>query len=1241
MLEDVADAPRLTDSTRDALALRRRLSARLRPVAIAIGVLISLGLPVTYYVLQFNALQYEAEVHATRLANRLPGAGDADALVREFARTLDAVVVRVAPIKPGVVREVLVVTPLADRWWNRLAPLGTAPVLVAGEAAARTEVCLAQGTLITVTLGLLLMSTLTGVGLAFLVYTVPVRVVGGMEDRLADLITEQESLVRAGQVLASSLDLGDVLTHLTGAARSLRGIDVVHIWLCDPDTGAQTLVTQAGELAAGAHPVRTLKAHQGLSGAVIAARRSLVLSDAVNDPRLVNRAWYDAEGLTSFLGVPLLVGDTVLGALSCISRARRDWSAGEIALAETLGGLAAVAIRNARNFGEMTQRGTRLRTAADLARAVSGSLELTAVLREVVAAVAALRSALLCVVRLVDHAAGGYRVVGAAGTDADTVAPVLRFGEGVTHAVAASGRPLFVPDAAVDPRTSGVAPEALRRFPIYYGVPIQSGETLLGVLGVSFPAGAPPSADEREAIELYAGQAAVAISNARIFEQSERRRRAAESLARMGRELAQALDVEILAARIQDSVRGLLGARTSGLYRYDGASGLLLALGVAGDVGPTHGRPVVFPRGTGAVGLALQLRRPVATPNVLHDPRITLDDAARTRIEASAYRSELAAPLIVKETVVGALSVGDAEGRVFTEEEAQVLQTFADQATLALENARLYSEAMRREREAEELARAARLLSATLDVADVGGRIAESVLPLFEARSSGLYTLEADGSFVGIAWGGEARARHTVGQRFPAGEGWIGWVAAHDAPVAHPDALNDPRFVFSEERRRTLAGGGPTAVLAVPLRAKGALMGVLAVGDGLGRVYTDAEISLLQAFADQAALALENARLYQRAQQAYAELTEAQDRLVRGETMRAMGELASGVAHHLNNLLAVILGRVQLGLAKAPPDVARHLSIAERATLDGAEVIRRMRGFGRAQPEADLAAVDLNGLAEEILELTRPRWEDETHVRGVTIETRLEAGVIPPVRGDTGPLREVLMNLVLNAIDAMPGGGRITIRTWHDGSWAHCAVSDTGTGMSPEVQRRALEPFFTTKGLQSTGLGLSVNYGIIQRLGGELTLESEEGQGTTVTFKLPVAHRPAPPTAPGSAAPRPLRVLVIDDEVDVRRTLADMLADEGHSVVEAGSGAEGLGWLDTDTLIDVVLSDLGMPGMTGWDVARAVKAKRAELPVVLITGWGDDPQGKPEDRAAADSIIAKPVTPVSLRTVLARAAAAG
>jgi len=359
------------------------------------------------------------------------------------------------------------------------------------------------------------------------------------------------------------------------------------------------------------------------------------------------------------------------------------------------------------------------------------------------------------------------------------------------------------------------------------------------------------------------------------------------------------------------------------------------------------------------------------------------------------------------------------------------------------------------------------------------------------------------------------------------------------------------------------------------------------------------------------------------------ELERAHGRIVETERLRAIGELASGVAHHLNNLLAVVLGRVQIALRRAEDqdEVTRNLEIAERGVLDAGEVIRRMSVFSRAQAMPEWVPVKLNELAEEVIEMTRPRWQAEAQIRGIEIDVRLEPGDVPPAAGDPSPLREVLMNLIFNAIEALPHGGEVAITTWAEDKAVFCSVVDTGTGMAPSIQKRAMEPFFTTKGFASTGLGLSVAYGIIRRHGGELSIDSVENRGTTVTFRL-IAADPAQPsdTTPPAALSEKLRILLIDDDPQVRAVIGELLTMNGHTVITAGGGLEGLARLDGDDVIDLVLTDLGMPGMTGWDVARAAKARRPDIRVGIITGWGEEERSRFEEQAVADFVLQKPIT---------------
>jgi signal transduction histidine kinase len=230
----------------------------------------------------------------------------------------------------------------------------------------------------------------------------------------------------------------------------------------------------------------------------------------------------------------------------------------------------------------------------------------------------------------------------------------------------------------------------------------------------------------------------------------------------------------------------------------------------------------------------------------------------------------------------------------------------------------------------------------------------------------------------------------------------------------------------------------------------------------------------------------------------------AQEQLANRETLLALGDFASGVAHNLRNLFMAIRGRLSLLLeGRGRAEIQSGLRIVLEATDRGIEVVRRLQAFTRAEPLTEAGRVDLNEVVEHVLELTRPCWEDDAQRPG-PIETVLERGQLPPLLGDSFGLHEALLSLVFNAIEAMPKGGRITIKSWASDGWVHCSVSDTGTGMSPEVRRRAVEPFFTTKGWNGTGLGLSIVYGIVKRHLGKLNLQSAEGQGTSVTLSLPL-----------------------------------------------------------------------------------------------------------------------------------------
>ena len=286
--------------------------------------------------------------------------------------------------------------------------------------------------------------------------------------------------------------------------------------------------------------------------------------------------------------------------------------------------------------------------------------------------------------------------------------------------------------------------------------------------------------------------------------------------------------------------------------------------------------------------------------------------------------------------------------------------------------------------------------------------------------------------------------------------------------------------------------------------------------------------------------------------------------------------------------------------------------------------------------------VDLTEVVREVVEATRPRWSDQAQARGVAYAMRLDLSPVPAVIGDAAELREGLLNLLFNALDAMPQGGALTFSTGVDGDRVVCVVADTGVGMSEEVRQRCFEPFFTTKAEQGTGLGLSIAYGIVTRHGGEIEVWSRPGEGSRFTVRLPIGSEvPAPVPEPPTPRPgRSARILVVEDESPVREMLVDVLAGQGHDVVARADGASALARLD-DPAFDLALVDLSMPGMSGWDVAKALRAAQPQLPIALVTGWGDQIDfGEARDRGI-DYLIAKPFNVDDMNRLVASVLARG
>jgi CheY-like chemotaxis protein/two-component sensor histidine kinase len=348
--------------------------------------------------------------------------------------------------------------------------------------------------------------------------------------------------------------------------------------------------------------------------------------------------------------------------------------------------------------------------------------------------------------------------------------------------------------------------------------------------------------------------------------------------------------------------------------------------------------------------------------------------------------------------------------------------------------------------------------------------------------------------------------------------------------------------------------------------------------------------------------------------------------------MAALGELSFGVAHNVNNTLTGILGRAQLILRNSndPSKVEAGLELIIKSAEDGAHIIRRIQDFARQRPSREFETIALAELLKDACEMTRPRWESRSEF--APIRFALHADCKAHINGDPVELREVLVNMIYNAVDAMPSGGEVRVSTQETRDRVVIHITDTGTGMGPEVKQRLFDPFFTTKGKAGTGMGLAVSFGIIRRHEGSIEVDSEPGRGTTFKISLPKVTQETPQTqsvGPAevtvSTSEDKVRVLVVDDETHVREVLIEALEAEGCEVVSAQSGEIALALFDQhEGKFDGIFTDIGMPEMTGWELVSEIRQRSQSMPIAIISGWADAISLETKNAVKADWVVAKP-----------------
>jgi PAS domain S-box-containing protein len=463
--------------------------------------------------------------------------------------------------------------------------------------------------------------------------------------------------------------------------------------------------------------------------------------------------------------------------------------------------------------------------------------------------------------------------------------------------------------------------------------------------------------------------------------------------------------------------------------------------------------------------------------------------------------------------------------------------------------------------------------------------------------------------------------------------------------VYEPD-IGAAHFPFPER----LASVGLRSLVMAPLVVESQVFGVLICARRDLDRFSSGECEFLKQVSEHTALAAHQAQLYAALQQAYDDLRQTQQQVLQQERLRALGQMASGIAHDINNAISPMALYTEALLEREPNLTERgrkQLEIIQRAVDDVAQTVARMGEFYRLrEPQVALVPVDLNLLIEHVVDLTRARWSDMAQQRGAAIELKLELDhALPRMAAVESQIRDALVNLIFNAVDAMPQGGPLIIRTRTGAGAAQplvvLEVIDSGIGMDEETRRRCLEPFFTTKGARGTGLGLAMVYGVAQRHGANLEIESTPGKGTLVRLEFAVA--PIAAASSGGVHPTlmsPQRILIIDDDPLLLKSLRDALESDGHEVTAANGGQAGINAFveshAAGTPFPVVITDLGMPHVDGRKVAVTIKASVPATLVLMLTGWGRRLVAEGDVPPGVDQVLSKPPKLADLRAAIAQ-----
>ncbi len=1058
-----------------------------------------------------------------------------------------------------------------------------------------------------------------------------------------------ESLAEVGRLITQSLDLPEVGQRIVDSVCRLVNARVAAFYQIVPETGDLAMLAGTGTVGAW-HSV--LQKGTAAIGLAVAERRPVTTPDVLNDPRITFtpevRARMGGSNFRSILALPLIVGDRVIGGLSVGAEAGRVFHAEEVALAQSFADQAALAIENARLYAEATRRRWEAEVLGDIGRFFSESLSSDEVAQRIADSLRALLGAKASRVCRLDPESGDLVEWSQSGDplNHDIVFPR---GTGAMGVAVRERRPIVTPNLLTDSRVT-LTPELRAKieaapYRSALAVPLLVKDAVIGALSIGDREGRMFSEDDIRLAKTFADHAAMALENARLFEDTARRRREAEAVAGLARQINASLDLDTILARVSEAARDLCTADLAWIALSDRDTGAMILRHWPGARGSGYRNFPIEP-GKGMGGQVLFTGRPFRTDNYAGDPRIIKDGPRPADLED--VKTALVVPIQTDGRIEGLLYAENRSPRPFTGQDEAVLVRLAEHAAVAIRNARLLDDLKTRQTRLEALLEVSHEISQIQPMESLLETIARACGQVLDSNSVGFRVVEGDELVIGGGtWGDAAEVMRAP--RLKIGESVSGLVAATGMPLVIEDATEDPRVL--PDHREALRRLGYRAWLGVPVKLGERVVGVLSVRTRHEGGFSKEDQAIAAAFASQAATALENTRLFQEVQQAYAEVSRVQEELMQAQKMDAIGRLAGGIAHDFNNLLTIVHGRSEILLRRVgqeDPRSRRDIETIQHTALRAAGLTRQLLAFSRKQVLQPRVLSLNNAVTETAVMFRRLIGED------INLVVVPGAG-LDRVKADPTQLEQILINLAVNARDAMPRGGRLVIETadvelgepfvrHHPGSrpgpYVMLTVSDDGCGMSPEIQARIFEPFFTTKEKgKGTGLGLATVYGIVKQHDGYIAVKSAPGEGTTFSVYLPRAEdgdEVAAAAAVAGAAPGGSEtILLVEDEDDVRELAREILEMNGYRVLEAAQGTEALRICrESQDPVHLLLTDVVMPGMSGRDLAREVERLRPETRVVYMSGYTDDALGKHGVLEPGVILLEKPFTPDTLLTAV-------